>query len=306
MNVREWALPVYTILMQMAVGSLFALWVLRSFAFARFKPGVIDRFIRNPILVIIFTAVVAMVAAHFHLSKPFLSYRAVLNFKSSWLSREIVFTTIFFWSLAGLLYLTFYKAERRRLISVTGWLAILMGAILVYCMASIYLLPAQVAWNSNWVILSFFVTALMLGVVALACLMLLDLKFSEIQKAADIKLRVQWIKYSMGSLTTLVVILVFASIAITLIQMKLLSIGGLIAQTSLELLLDLYFPLLVMRLVLLISALILQGVAVYRMYRFKLIPQKIFLRVYLACLLILIGEIIGRFLFYATHIRVGL
>ncbi len=29
MNVREWALPVYTILMQMAVGGLFVLWVIR-------------------------------------------------------------------------------------------------------------------------------------------------------------------------------------------------------------------------------------------------------------------------------------
>jgi DMSO reductase anchor subunit len=35
-------------------------------------------------------------------------------------------------------------------------------------------------------------------------------------------------------------------------------------------------------------------------------PQSLLLPVYLSCLLILVGEIIGRFLFYATHIRVGI
>jgi len=30
MNVREWALPIYTILMQLAAGSLLFLWILRA------------------------------------------------------------------------------------------------------------------------------------------------------------------------------------------------------------------------------------------------------------------------------------
>ena len=36
MNVREWALPVYTILMQMAVGGLFVLWVIRGWSVIKF------------------------------------------------------------------------------------------------------------------------------------------------------------------------------------------------------------------------------------------------------------------------------
>jgi DMSO reductase anchor subunit len=42
------------------------------------------------------------------------------------------------------------------------------------------------------------------------------------------------------------------------------------------------------------------------MYRLKTKPQSLMLPVYLSCLSIMVGEIIGRFLFYATHIRVGL
>ena len=36
MNLREWALPVYTILMQLAVGALFSLWVIRALSSAKY------------------------------------------------------------------------------------------------------------------------------------------------------------------------------------------------------------------------------------------------------------------------------
>ncbi len=306
MNVREWALPVYTILMQLAIGSLFILWLIRSFAVSKFSHKEIERIIQNPILVIVFTAVVAMGGAHFHLSRPFHSYLAVLNFKSSWLSREIVFSVLFFLTTLSLLYLTYFQTPRRRLISLVGWLAILFGSILIYCMARIYLIPTQIAWNSTTVIFSFYVTALMLGCMAIACLMVLDLKFAEIKKSDDVELRMDVIRYSFTVLTMLTILLVILSIVIIYIQMRLLSQGDLIARTSLNLLLQLYLPLFVMRLAFLLFASCYLGITVYQVYRWKVAPQNLMMPVYVSCLLIMVGEIIGRFLFYATHIRVGI
>ncbi len=306
MNVREWALPVYTILMQMSVGALLVLWVIRFLTSSKFTPGDIDRIVQIPIFVVAITSAVAMVAAHFHLSQPFQSYRAVLNFKSSWLSREIVFSFLFFLMLIGLLYLTSFETKRRSLITALGCLTILTGIIMVYCMAMIYLLPTQVAWNSTSVIVSFYTTTLLIGTAALACLLTLDLKFAEIQKIDDVDLRVEITQYFLGGLTVLIMVLVFMSIAIIYFQMYSLGQGGLIARTSLTLLMDLYFPLLVIRQVLLVGAALFLGYAVMKMYRLKLKPQSILVPVYLSCLLILVGEIFGRFLFYATHIRVGL
>jgi anaerobic dimethyl sulfoxide reductase subunit C (anchor subunit) len=306
MNVREWALPVYTILMQLAVGSLFVLWIIRLLASSKFSHQEMDRIIRNPILVIAITIIVAMAGAHFHLSKPFQSYLAVLNFKSSWLSREIVFSALFFWMVVSLLYLTYFRNYYRTLITFVGWLAILIGSTLIYCMARIYLLPTQVAWNSTSVIVSFYTTALMLGGMSLACLMILDLKFAEIQKADDVELRAQVITYSFAWLTVLTVALVILSVVIICVQMYLLSKGDLIARTSLSLLIDLYLPLLVTRFAFLWCAAISLGYAAYRMYKLKITPQNMLMPVYLSCLLIMVGEIIGRFLFYATHIRIGL
>lgn len=306
MNVREWALPVYTILMQLAVGSLFILWIIRLLAFSRFSHQEIERIIQNPILVIVFTAAVAMVSSHFHLSKPFHSFLAVMNFKTSWLSREIVFSVLFFLTTLSVLYLAYFQTQRPRLISAIGWLAILFGTILTYCMARIYLIPTQIAWNSTTVIFSFYTTALMLGCMAIACLMVLDLKFAEIKKSNDVKLRMDFIRYSFTGLTWLTILLVLLSTLIIYIQMRLLSQGDLIARTSLNLLLQLYLPLFIMRLVFLLLASGYLCVTVYQMYRLRITPQNLMMPVYISCLLILVGEIIGRFLFYATHIRVGI
>jgi DMSO reductase anchor subunit len=306
MNVREWALPLYTILIQLSVGALFILWLIRSLVNSKFSHQEIDRVIRNPMLVIALTAVVAMGGSHFHLSKPFHSFLAVLNFKSSWLSREIVFTVLFFLTTMSLLYLTHFRSHYRRLITGLGWLAVLFGNILIYCMSRIYLLPTQAAWNSNTVILSFYTTSLMLGAIAIACLMVLDLKFAEIKKTDDVELRMAIIKYSFKELAALIVMLVISSMVIINVQMALLAQGDLIARTSLRLLLELYLPLLLMRLVFLIFASISLGIAAFRMWRERIAPQELMMPVYLSCLVILVGEIIGRFLFYAAHIRIGI
>ena len=306
MNVREWALPVYTILVQLSVGAFAILWLIRYLVGLKFSAQEIDRITSNPILVIAITAVVAMGGAHFHLSKPFHSFLAVLNFKSSWLSREIVFSVLFLIATISVLYLTYFQTHRRRLITGLGWLAIIFGVILIYCMARIYLIPTQVAWNSPTVILSFYTTTLLLGIMAIACLMVLDLKFSEIKQGNDVELRSQVLRNSMGGLTILTVALVTLNIAITFIQIRLLAQGDLTARTSLNLLLELYLPLFVMRMIILVYASVSLVFSVVRMYRLQTTLQGLMSPVYLSCLLILVGEIIGRFLFYATHIRMGL
>lgn len=305
MNMREWALPVYTILMQLAVGALLVLWIIRWLARAKFSPKDMDRIIRNPLLVISITVVVAMLGAHFHLSKPFHSLYAVLNFQTSWLSREIVFTIIFFLTLSVLWLLSRFKYDHRKLITSLGWTAILFGFIVVYCMARIYLIPTQVAWNSPTVIVYFYTTTLLLGTMAIACLLVLDLKFSEIQKAEDIGVRVQVIKYSIVWLTLDAFIAVVINIVVALHQLYFLDQSDTIAKTSLQLLFDLYTPLFIVRLFFIGIAPLWLGYAVRRMFKAGSAPQSLLIPVYMSCLLILIGEIIGRFLFYATHIRVG-
>ncbi len=305
MNVREWALPVYTILIQLAVGAVFVLWVIRALAMRKFDPGEIDRITRNPIMVIFFTVLVAMVGSHFHLSKPFHSFYAVLNFSTSWLSREVFFTMIFFLLLLALWLLSQYKKEKRFLITLCGWAAIFFGFITVYAMARIYMLPTQVAWNSSLVVISFLISTILMGAITIACLFMLDLKFSEIQKEDDIDTRVQVTKDSLIGLVLLTFFGALASIAVTFYQIFLLGQGNAISLTSLQLLLGLYYPVLILRLICIIIAPLWMSLGIYQMRKSGFAPQGLMIPIYLSSLLVLIGEIIGRFLFYATHIRLG-
>jgi len=306
MNVREWALPVYTILMQLAVGTLFVLWLIRAFVKSKFSSEQLDSILRNPILVISLTVIVAMVGSHFHLSKPFHSFYAIRNFRTSWLSREIVFTVVFFLTLSTLWVLSRFKNDHHKLITFLGWLGILFGFIVVYCMVRIYLIPTQVAWNSPTVLVSFYTTTLLLGTMAIACLLVLDLKFSEIQRTDDVDSRVQVIKYSIIWLTLVVFLTVLVNIAVIFYQLYFLRQGDATAQTSLQLLFELYTPLFVVRIFFISIAPLWLGYAVRRMFKIGAAPQSLLMPVYMSCLLILIGEIIGRFLFYATHVRVGI
>jgi hypothetical protein len=114
MNVREWALPVYTVLIQLSVGALFILWVIRARSGKSQDANDMDRIFRGPVLVILLTIILAMIGSHFHLSRPYLSFLAVLNFQSSWLSREIVFTILFFLSCGVLAYLLWFRQGHTR------------------------------------------------------------------------------------------------------------------------------------------------------------------------------------------------
>ena len=306
MNVREWALPVYTILMQLSVGALLVLWVIRLAARKRFSPEDMDRITRNPLLVISFTVMVAMLASHFHLSKPLHSFYAVRNFRTSWLSREVVFTLLFLFALGATWYASRYHPLHRKFIGSMGWIAILLGFIVMYCMARIYSLPTQAAWNSATVLFSFLTTALLLGSLTMACLLVLDMKFAEIQKANDVPLRIDVIEHALGPLAGAALILVAASLTMTIYQVSVLARGEIISQTSVDLLFRLYTPLFWARNVLLLVASLWVTFSVYQARKGNSGVQNLLTPVYLSCLIVLIAEIIGRFLFYATHVRVGI
>ncbi len=306
MNLREWALPVYTVLMQLAIGTFAALWTIRSLNIAKFGRAEIERLTRNPLTILFFTVIVAMIGSHFHLSRPYLSFLAVLNVGSSWLSREIVFTVLFFTILGSLWLLQMVIHGRETLKSVLGWVAIVLGCVAIYCMAHIYLLPTQAAWNTPITIYTFFSTAVLLGALAMAAILVLDLKFLEIRKLEEPAARVEIVHRSLRWLAVVAFVMAWVVIALNVFQILALRSQGGIAQISLDLLLDLYQPLWVLRFVTLLAGVGWLVVTVALNLWKKNTAKDLTMPVYMACLLVLIGEILGRFLFYATHVRLGI
>jgi anaerobic dimethyl sulfoxide reductase subunit C len=306
MNIREWTLPVYTILMQLATGSFLALWVLRSLGMQKYGLKAMDRIARYPVSVIAFTILAAMIGSHLHLSRPYFSILAVLNFQSSWLSREIVFNMLYFLTTITLLNLLWRKDEQGKHKSILGWSAIMLGMITVYCMARIYLIPTQAGWNTPFTILSFFGSTFLLGTMSLALLLLLDIKFAELRGAGDLETRKEVFKRSLPWFSGAACITAVGIIAMNYIHISNLRAGDETALTSLQLLLGLYRPLFGLRIAAMIAGAAGLLFTIYLMSSKRIPVNELITPLYTATLIVIIGEILGRFLFYATHIRIGI
>jgi len=287
MNVREWALPVYTILIQLNRDEM-------------------DQMIDNPITIIFLTIVTGIIGAHFHLSRPYLSFLAVFNFKSSWLSREIVFTVIFFLSVGSLWILRRREGYHRILEIFLGWFAVVIGFVSIYCMARIYLLPTQITWNSPITITYYLVTTLLLGSMATTVLFVMDLKFAEVRELDIPKIRVAIIEKSLIWLAVIASIMAIMVFVLNFYQISYLQNAGETAKTSLNLLFGLYQPLLRLRLGLMPTGVGLLVISIILMIRKKKNVLDLVTVIYISCLLVMIAEILGRFIFYATHVRLGL
>lgn len=307
MNVREWALPVYTILMELTTGAFFIIWVIRSFALRSQDRELLDSALNNSLIVIFITACTAMIGAHFHLSKPFFSFLALLNLKSSWLSREILFNLLFFLSLLWLLYLHFFERRYPRLKTYVGWVGILFGWATVYSMSRIYFLPTQPMWNSFSTVISFFCTTLLLGFMTMASLMVMDYLYSKERNLPVVGIQEYLLKNYFPWFATGVLFMAVFLIGENIYQVFLLNqSNSKTAQVSVQILTQLYPWLFLMRL--LFTGLGVSGfvLSVYWIRTKKMDLNKLLFPTYITCMLVIIGEILGRFLFYAMHVRIGI
>ena len=305
MNVREWALPVYTVLLQLAVGGYFVLWSIRSFILKDWDLATVDRVFRKPVLALFVTIVVAIIGSHFHLSRPYFSFLAVLNFRTSWLSREIIFTILLLLSSGVLTVLVWFRPTRTGLKTALGWAVIAFGGASIFCMSSIYILPVQPSWNTPATILLFFGTALLLGVTSVAALLIMDTVLSDTQEPELASMRHGILQRSFTWFAALAGGVMLVIIMLNGFQILLMQNGDDLLQTSLSLLFDPYGPLFSVRFLALLAGVIVLETSVIGILWKRKPLVAIVAPVYLACLLIIISEILGRFLFYAIHIRVG-
>ena len=305
MNLREWALPVYTILMQLATGALLALWTIRALEISKYGRKELDRVTKDPILLIFLTIVTGILGAHFHLSQPWLSLLALLNIRSSWLSREILFSVLFFLSVGCLAVLQWFGRGSARLHTLLGWIAILFGCVNIFCMFLIYLLPTQPFWNSLQTPISFYATMLLLGTLALFAMLVMDLRFSEVRERVDRDVRALIIQRWVVGFAVITVAAAILVVILNLYQILLLRNGDELARISLELLLGLYQPLFIIRLGLLLVGVGWLVLVVGLIVRKRKTATELIGHVYVTFLLVLVSEILGRFLFYAIHVRLG-
>ena len=159
--IAEGPLIVFTLAAQLACG----LVLVTAFCDLRAR-GSEERGARRLGLFVFPVAVLAMAASLFHLGRPFAAWRALLNWRTSPLSAEVLFFGLFLGVALLDSYLWGARKTRGRL--AVGAVAAFLGLGVVISSALIYLIPGREPWNSAWVPLSFLGSTFVLGGAAAA------------------------------------------------------------------------------------------------------------------------------------------
>ncbi len=282
----EWSLIIFSLLVQAGIGAFLLATLLKT---------KLDEYNSGLFLKVGYTAVVitgiGMLASLIHLGKPFRALNSLVNlFGSSWLSKEIFFTAAF---LGLVIVSVFLERSQKGSLSVRkgiNWIASITGLVAIYAMAMLYMDTIIPAWQSMNTMISFYSNALIVGAVILLFLFHIYKNTEKDNKT-----------------TTVIMLAALGAAMLELVfvpgYLAGLSGGAQAAQSSSNLLANDYIIMLALRWLLLLAGL------------FTLLLQRSFGRfskinglVYSALVLIVSGQVIGRFLFYASEvaIKVGL
>lgn len=155
----EWPLIIFTLLVQGSVGLTVFIAIAMISGNNKQKPAA-----ALPALLVAFIAgALGLMASTAHLGYPLNAFHALTHFGSSWLSREIVFASLY---LAVLGLATLIALVKKRVIPLLLLIAAVLGLIDIFCMSAIYVHASVVTWMHFNTYVMFFGCALSLGAVA--------------------------------------------------------------------------------------------------------------------------------------------
>jgi len=286
---QEWPLILFTLLGQLAVGTFLLLMIARTVLSKKDNQGLSRQWTKNGFFAVAVTMAIGIGLSMFHLGAISNAINTLSNFGSSWLSREIVFSGMFL----ALVAVTFLMDHYKKNIAAIGWFTSAIGLVAVYSMASVYATTIIPAWTHMNTYMAYFGTTFVYGIVGvIACMFLLN-KGRKLESA-----NLTFLRYI--SLVGFVVIIL--QLAFLPAYFTSLAGSGIAGQASLELMFESYSFTMVIRWLL---TLIGGGLFIFIFYRFaENMTAKTPSLIYVAISLIIVGEFMGRYLFYAAGIPI--
>ena len=304
MNIREWALITFTILAQMSVGSFIVLGVVHYFSARKSGVQQADELSDRALLAIFPVLALGLLASLLHLGNPINAYKAVTNVGSSWLSREIFFGVVFAVVGFGFALMQWRKIGTFAVRNGVALLAALVGMVLVFSMSMVYMIPTRPSWDLVTTPLSFYVTTLLLGVMAIGAALVANYAYVQRknpgcanEQCVLMRDTLRWIAVSS------IVLLGFQFVALPL-SLAAMAAGG--ANGSAAMMAGDYGVVFALRLVLVFIGAGVLGIFVYREAQSAGHEKMLSAYAYTAFALVLVAEVLGRFLFYATAGKFGL
>lgn len=346
MHITELPLLIFTILGQMSAGAFIVLGAIRLLARTRWGAERVERLSDVCLYAIGPTLVLGFAGSFLHLGNPMNAANALNHLESSGMSREIL-TGVLFAAVGAVYALCQYKRWGSPLVRhVLASITAVLGIVLVWMMASLYLLRTVPAWNTWITPASFFTTTLLLGSMAVAVALTARVRYPNLRipgakapqkmgststesadsSAAavvptddgnDARLVVSVLTWVVG----LAIVCLGITILLTMLHLADLSADpSPAASTSLGVMTDGGGLWLGVRALLTLAGTAILGVHLYRLRgnanesdgvsseaatRGRALATTLTV-VVIAFLLIFVGEVIGREMFYAAYARVGL
>ncbi len=124
-----------------------------------------DSIFKNATLTAAILGIIGMSASLLHLGRPLGALRALNQFGSSWLSKEIWFTATFVGLTVVTAIIILYKAENKSAATGLTWLAAIVGIIDVFAMSSIYSTTSAPIWQGSSTLVEFYAATISMGAV---------------------------------------------------------------------------------------------------------------------------------------------
>lgn len=307
MATQEWPLIVFTVVMQLAVGSFVILGGVHFFASRRNGIAEADKLSDRALLAIGPLVVLALIVTLLHLGNPLKAPGAITNLGTSWLSREIILGVTFAVGGALFAFMQWRKISTASIRNVLELLVAAVGLVLVFAMASVYQLRTVPAWNSLATPVSFFITTVLLGTLAIGAAFVIGYQRLQARGLDSEKVQfgilattLRWvalISLVMVGLQFVVIPVYLASLAANASPAAASSIGIIINENG---------WLFAIRLLL-----IFLGAGIFSIFIYQSASSDNKIRIVsnlalLAFVLVLVSEVLGRYLFYASMVRVGI
>ena len=299
MDIREWALLIFTTLGQISTGSLIVLMLVRAFVARNTGADQVNRLTDVPLYYVVPIMLLALIASLFHLGSPLHIARAVPNLGSSWVSREVI-TAVVYVIVAGIYTLMQWRKSGSEVArTVVGWIAALIGLFQTYAMARVYMIRTQPSWNTFATPITFITASLLLGVLLVAAILVAT-------RSADDTEQTNLLRGTLRNIAVAAIVLVGIEFVVLPVYVVYLSTQGPAALESLSVMIGRLGGLLVLRLIF-----VFLGAGVLSFYLYKNASaegkEKTLATVaYSAFILALVGEAMGRYIFYAARTHIGL
>lgn len=275
---HEWPLVLFTVLGQCVAGAL----IVSGYGWLTAKDELVKQRIVCSMFFLWLVMGIAFLASVMHLGSPLRAFNSLNRIGASALSNEIASGSLFF-AVGGLWWLVAFLGKMPAALGkIWMLLSMLLGLVFVFAMTNVYQIDTVPTWYNGYTTLAFFMTMLLSGPLFAALLL----------RAAGVSFNAaRYAGISVLALLVTVAVIVLQGLSLGEIHSSVQSASALVPD---------YGSLQVWQVLLLAAGL---GCWICPLIRRKG-PSVGGLA--LGLILVLVGEIIGRGLFYGLHMTVGM